>query len=158
MVEIEHLLQSDVTIADIKQSSPNDLTACAILVWHGHWEEAHHFSQANEGELPFDYLHALQHRLEKDYGNANYWHRRSAGMPNADTSQALTEAIATDGWTDELTAAHQAEITAYIKSLPRKTIKRQAFTKKLMVVFDLRNRRAFRPGFDRPRSNARQCL
>lgn len=44
------------------------------------WETVHNICQAHEGEQPFDWGHALCHRVEGDDGNAGYWYRR-AGKP-----------------------------------------------------------------------------
>lgn len=43
------------------------------LLWHDHWEAAHEIAQAREGQADFDLLHAMVHRREGDYPNANYW-------------------------------------------------------------------------------------
>ena len=40
-------------------------------------EAAHEICQRHEGEVPFDWLHALVHRIEGDESNAEYWYRRS---------------------------------------------------------------------------------
>jgi LPS sulfotransferase NodH len=44
------------------------------------WTRAHDICQAHEGELNFDRIHALIHRIEGDDANARYWYRR-AGVP-----------------------------------------------------------------------------
>jgi hypothetical protein len=41
------------------------------------WETVHTICQAHEGERPFDWGHALCHRIEGDDGNADYWYRRA---------------------------------------------------------------------------------
>jgi [ribosomal protein S18]-alanine N-acetyltransferase len=46
------------------------------------WEAVHEICQSHEGEQPFDWAHALCHRVEGDSGNASYWYRR-AGKPVA---------------------------------------------------------------------------
>lgn len=43
------------------------------LVWHDHEPEAHAILQRHEGEADFDYVHAILHRREGDFGNAGYW-------------------------------------------------------------------------------------
>ena len=117
MAHISDFTKEKLSVDAVQAAGFNELTTCAVLVWHGHWEAAHVYSQAHEGELAFDYLHALQHRLEKDYGNANYWHRRSADIAHAAASAALTKKIADEGWTDENTTAHQQEVTNYLNNL-----------------------------------------
>jgi hypothetical protein len=42
---------------------------------------SHAIAQAQEGERSFDYLHAIVHRREGDYGNAKYWFGRVASHP-----------------------------------------------------------------------------
>jgi hypothetical protein len=49
-----------------------------LYLWHDHWDEAHRIAQADEGEAHHDLLHAILHRREKDFSNAEYWFR-SAG-------------------------------------------------------------------------------
>jgi hypothetical protein len=44
------------------------------------WRRAHELAQGREGEVAYDRLHALIHRIEGDAGNAAYWYRR-AGEP-----------------------------------------------------------------------------
>jgi hypothetical protein len=41
------------------------------------WEKAHQICQKHEGSPPFDWLHALVHRIEGDNANAAYWYRRA---------------------------------------------------------------------------------
>ncbi|MDP5220064.1 hypothetical protein Q5Y75_22935 [Ruegeria sp. 2205SS24-7] len=40
-------------------------------------DRAHEICQDHEGELAFDWIHALVHRIEGDDGNADYWYRRA---------------------------------------------------------------------------------
>jgi hypothetical protein len=51
------------------------------------WRAVHDLCQAHEGETPFDWGHALCHRVEGDDWNAGYWYRR-AGKPVATGSYA----------------------------------------------------------------------
>ena len=41
------------------------------------WDEAHYICQAMEGVKAFDWVHALAHWIEADFGNADYWYRRA---------------------------------------------------------------------------------
>ena len=41
------------------------------------WQEVHEICQRHEGEQPFDWGHALCHRIEGDDWNADYWYRRA---------------------------------------------------------------------------------
>lgn len=51
------------------------------LLWHGHWEPAHAVAQSHEGQSDHDLLHAILHRLEGDYPNADYWFRSAGRHP-----------------------------------------------------------------------------
>ncbi|MGI9364219.1 MAG: hypothetical protein ACR2O8_03470 [Rhizobiaceae bacterium] len=39
------------------------------------FERAHDICQQHEGVMPFDWIHALIHRIEGDDANAAYWYR-----------------------------------------------------------------------------------
>lgn len=65
------------------------------------WEAVHEICQAHEGEKPFDWGHALCHRIEGDDWNADYWYRR-AGKPRSPGTVA-------EEWT-----AMKAELSALI--------------------------------------------
>ena len=41
------------------------------------WQAVHDICQRHEGEQPFDWGHALCHRIEGDDWNADYWYRRA---------------------------------------------------------------------------------
>ncbi len=41
------------------------------------WDAVHDICQAHEGQAPFDWGHALCHRIEGDDWNADYWYRRA---------------------------------------------------------------------------------
>lgn len=56
----------------------NQVARGLLFLWHDHWEAAHEIAQSDEGEPDHDFLHALVHRREGDFGNAGYW-LRSAG-------------------------------------------------------------------------------
>ncbi|MGI9451869.1 MAG: hypothetical protein ACR2QH_14705 [Geminicoccaceae bacterium] len=45
------------------------------------WEQAHQLAQSREGDVAYDRLHALVHRIEGDLSNAAYWYRRSGEEP-----------------------------------------------------------------------------
>ncbi|MDA3961543.1 MAG: hypothetical protein PF961_12185 [Planctomycetota bacterium] len=49
-----------------------------ILLRHGLLHPAHDESQAISGPYG-DWLHAIMHRMEGDYGNSHYWCRRAGG-------------------------------------------------------------------------------
>jgi hypothetical protein len=51
------------------------------LLWHDHGEAAHAVAQLHEGLPDHDYLHAILHRREGDYPNADYWFRSAGRHP-----------------------------------------------------------------------------
>jgi hypothetical protein len=59
-----------------------DRLAAADFAMGAEWKALHDICQNHEGEPPFDWGHALCHRVEGDDGNAAYWYRR-AGKPIA---------------------------------------------------------------------------
>lgn len=52
------------------------------LLWHDHGDAAHEIAQDREGDPDHDLLHALFHRREGDYGNADYWFARAGKHPS----------------------------------------------------------------------------
>lgn len=52
------------------------------LLWHDHWEAAHAVAQSHEGQVDYDLLHAIGHRREGDYPNAEYWFRSVGRHPS----------------------------------------------------------------------------
>jgi hypothetical protein len=59
----------------------NQALAGLALLWHDQWEAAHETAQSREGDPDHDLLHALFHRREGDYGNAEYWFGRAGKHP-----------------------------------------------------------------------------
>lgn len=68
-----------------EQNPPNGLTAPLQALWWlkkgglkmgPEWEEAHRLCQLEEGMHDFDWVHALAHWIEADFGNSDYWYRR----------------------------------------------------------------------------------
>jgi hypothetical protein len=57
------------------------------------WEEAHEICQAHEGQVAFDWLHAVVHRIEGDDRNAGYWYKRAGKERHSGTVQEELEAI-----------------------------------------------------------------
>lgn len=56
-----------------------------IYLWHDAMDESHELAQSIEGKgqpLNGDYVHAILHRREPDYGNAKYWFRHVGRHPN----------------------------------------------------------------------------
>ena len=54
-----------------------DQLAAAGFTVGAEWEAVHNICQAHEGEKPFDWGHALCHRIEGDDWNADYWYSRA---------------------------------------------------------------------------------
>ncbi len=69
-----------------------DAILSLALLWHDAHDAAHALCQAHEGDPDCDYVHALLHRREGDFGNAKYWFREvgqhSAYVPLAQSAQA----------------------------------------------------------------------
>lgn len=69
-----------------KSEPPRDMTKPLQALWWlkkgglkvgPEWEQAHIICQAMEGVKAFDWVHALAHWIEADFGNADYWYRRA---------------------------------------------------------------------------------
>ncbi|WJH42303.1 hypothetical protein N7E02_23680 [Aliirhizobium terrae] len=75
-----------------------DRLAAADFAMGAEWQVVHDICQAHEGVQPFDWGHALCHRIEGDDWNAGYWYRRAG-------KTVANEAVA-DEW-----AAMRAEIS-----------------------------------------------
>jgi hypothetical protein len=54
-----------------------DRLAAAGFTMGAEWQAVHEICQAHEGERPFDWGHAICHRIEGDDWNAGYWYRRA---------------------------------------------------------------------------------
>lgn len=54
-----------------------DRLAAVGFVMGAEWQAVHEICQAHEGEAPFDWGHAICHRIEGDDWNADYWYRRA---------------------------------------------------------------------------------
>ena len=57
------------------------------------WEEAHEICQAHEGNQPFDWVHALVHRIEGDDRNAGYWYNRAGKERHSGSIEEEWQAI-----------------------------------------------------------------
>ena len=54
-----------------------DRLAAAGFIMGAEWQAVHGICQNHEGERPFDWGHAICHRIEGDDWNADYWYRRA---------------------------------------------------------------------------------
>ncbi len=54
-----------------------DGLAAVGFVMGAEWQAVHEICQSHEGEPPFDWGHAICHRIEGDDWNADYWYRRA---------------------------------------------------------------------------------
>lgn len=57
-------------------SNRHELLSALLYTANDEWENAHEIAQQKEGELDYDRIHALLHRIEGDDFNARYWYRR----------------------------------------------------------------------------------
>ncbi|MCV0428999.1 MAG: hypothetical protein K5905_26390 [Roseibium sp.] len=58
------------------------------------WQKAHEICQSFEGEKTHDWIHALCHLIERDYGNAAYWFRRAGKPSNTRDAEKVWQEIA----------------------------------------------------------------
>lgn len=63
------------------------------LLWHDHWDLAHAVAQSHEGQSDHDLLHAMGHRREGDYPNAEYWFRSAGRHPCLHRMDAAVAAL-----------------------------------------------------------------
>jgi hypothetical protein len=73
---------SALSISDIERTCKSfaknqttDLLRASALLWNDHLDEAHQIVQ-DLGNADASLLHAIMHRREPDFGNANYWFRK----------------------------------------------------------------------------------
>lgn len=59
-----------------KQKGEHELLHALLLISNDDWNAAHNIAQKKEGELLYDRVHALLHRIEGDEWNARYWYKR----------------------------------------------------------------------------------
>jgi len=84
--------------ADLDAEGLQRVALGCILLRHGHLEPAHDHAQAISGPYG-DWLHAIMHRMEGDYGNSRYWCGRAGGEELYDrvaegfTPKALTDRV-----------------------------------------------------------------
>ncbi|HEY8594326.1 MAG TPA: hypothetical protein VIL84_03695 [Devosiaceae bacterium] len=75
----------DEFLASLEQSEPpRNLSKPLQALWWlkkgnllagPEWDQAHLICQTQEGNVSFDWVHALAHWIEGDFGNSDYWYR-----------------------------------------------------------------------------------
>jgi hypothetical protein len=64
------------------------------LISKDEWDQAHEIAQQKEGDIAYDRIHALLHRIEGDKFNADYWYRRvGIKTPTCSFSQETKELL-----------------------------------------------------------------
>lgn len=75
------------------EAPPDDLTLPLQAMWWlkkgdlqlgTAWQRAHEICQTDEGNRPYDLVHALAHLIEGDTSNAAYWYRRAGSQQTSD--------------------------------------------------------------------------
>lgn len=79
-----------------EQSGKTSECALAIIaglhLWNGSLDASHRLSQHLETPLG-SYWHGIMHRMEGDYGNANYWFARAGRQPVHERLQTFASAL-----------------------------------------------------------------
>jgi hypothetical protein len=75
------------------QGSRGRVAKGLLLLWHDHWEEAHHIAQSDEGEPDHDLLHAIIHRREGDFANSAYWFQEAGKNKAFEVAAARAEKL-----------------------------------------------------------------
>ena len=108
-------------------------------VWHDHEPEAHVILQRHEGESDYDYVHAILHRREGDFGNAGYWFAQVGVHPVHQQLVQAARAVDLDCETDGAFApsAFLALVRDYAGDAPRgKTLDHARWADDLVSVQD----------------------
>ena len=68
----------DKVVQEQLANIPNrhELLSALLYTSQNEWEKAHEIAQKKEGNLDYDKIHALLHRIEGDEFNAKYWYGR----------------------------------------------------------------------------------
>lgn len=93
LAALQGRLDDAVRDAGLNQAAGR-LVRATVLLWHDHFDPAHAIAQEIETR-DGSYVHAILHRREPDYSNAQYWFRRVGVHPCfatlADRSASLLE-------------------------------------------------------------------
>jgi hypothetical protein len=110
-----------------------DAALALALLWHDDLDGAHRLCQAHEGHPDNDYVHALLHRREGDFGNAKYWFREVGSHPVYAAVAKAATAAGQSGLVDGGAWKPAAMVDACAEALTRDTA-RQAVLMQLQAA------------------------
>lgn len=113
---LNHLLDETLRDAPLPHANAELVRALALL-WHDHLDASHSISQRVDTE-DGAYLHAMMHRREPDYWNAQYWFRQAGrhrlNPALATRATALLDAAHEPGLRDKLVPGGEWDPLAFV--------------------------------------------
>jgi hypothetical protein len=79
-------------IAALDAADGDTALQAGLYAWNGELDASHRLSQSLETPLG-SYWHGIMHRMEGDYGNANYWFARAGRHPIHEPLQEAAAAL-----------------------------------------------------------------
>jgi hypothetical protein len=79
------------------KNPPDGISEILKALWYdanNDWELAHNIAQSDEGNKPYDHLHAYLHRKEGDVFNAKYWYNSAkTKFPSVNLAQEWEDLV-----------------------------------------------------------------